>query len=166
MNIILLSGGSGQRLWPLSNEIRSKQFIKIFHTADGGLESMVQRVCRQIREVDPEAQVTIATSKSQVSAIYSQLGQDVGVSVEPCRRDTFPAIVLSVAYLKDVLGVAEDEPIVICPVDPYVETAYFQALQALCDRAGESEANLVLMGIEPTYPSENTVISYRRRRTI
>jgi mannose-1-phosphate guanylyltransferase len=138
----------------LSNEIRSKQFIKIFHTADGGLESMVQRVCRQIREVDPEAQVTIATSKSQVSAIYSQLGQDVGVSVEPCRRDTFPAIVLSVAYLKDVLGVAEDEPIVICPVDPYVETAYFQALQALCDRAGESEANLVLMGIEPTYPSE------------
>lgn len=106
MNIILLSGGSGQRLWPLSNEIRSKQFIKIFHTADGGLESMVQRVCRQIREVDPEAQVTIATSKSQVSAIYSQLGQDVGVSVEPCRRDTFPAIVLSVAYLKDVLGVA------------------------------------------------------------
>ena len=42
----------------------------------------------------------------------------------------------------------------ICPVDPYVETAYFQALQALCDRAGESEANLVLMGIEPTYPSE------------
>ena len=39
-------------------------------------------------------------------------------------------------------------------LDPYVETAYFQALQALCDRAGESEANLVLMGIEPTYPSE------------
>ena len=82
MNIILLSGGSGQRLWPLSNEIRSKQFIKIFHTADGGLESMVQRVCRQIREVDPEAQVTIATSKSQVSAIYSQLGQDVGVTLQ------------------------------------------------------------------------------------
>ena len=47
MNIILLSGGSGQRLWPLSNEIRSKQFIKIFHTEDGGLESMVQRVYRQ-----------------------------------------------------------------------------------------------------------------------
>ena len=44
MNIILLSGGSGQRLWPLSNEIRSKQFIKIFHTEDGGLESMVQLV--------------------------------------------------------------------------------------------------------------------------
>ena len=47
MNIVLLSGGSGKRLWPLSNDIRSKQFIKIFKTADG-YESMVQRVYRQI----------------------------------------------------------------------------------------------------------------------
>ena len=44
MNIVLLSGGSGKRLWPLSNDIRSKQFIKIFKDADGELESMVQRV--------------------------------------------------------------------------------------------------------------------------
>ncbi|MDD5999619.1 MAG: sugar phosphate nucleotidyltransferase, partial [Lachnospiraceae bacterium] len=58
MNIVLLSGGSGQRLWPLSNDIRSKQFIKIFRKADGTLESMVQRVYRQIKTVDPEALVT------------------------------------------------------------------------------------------------------------
>ena len=57
MNIVLLSGGSGQRLWPLSNEIRSKQFIKIFHKEDGELESMVQRVYRQIRTVDTDATV-------------------------------------------------------------------------------------------------------------
>lgn len=154
MNIILLSGGSGQRLWPLSNEIRSKQFIKIFHTEDSGLESMVQRVYRQIHEVDPDARVTIATSKTQVSSIYSQLGQEVGICIEPCRRDTFPAIALAAAYLKDVQGVVENEPIVICPVDPYVEKDYFEELQVLCNRAGESDANLVLMGIEPTYPSE------------
>ena len=95
MNIVLLSGGSGQRLWPLSNDIRSKQFIKIFRKADGTLESMVQRVYRQIKTVDPEAVVTIATSKSQVSAINNQLGENVGISVEPCRRDTFPAIALA-----------------------------------------------------------------------
>lgn len=154
MNIVLLSGGSGQRLWPLSNDIRSKQFIKIFRKADGTLESMIQRVYRQIKTVDPEAVVTIATSKSQVSAINNQLGENVGISVEPCRRDTFPAIALAAAYLKDVQGVAENEPIVICPVDPYVEKDYFEALQDLCKRAGESDANLVLMGIEPTYPSE------------
>ena len=115
---------------------------------------MVQRVYRQIREVDPEASVTIATAKSQVSAIHNQLGEDVGISVEPCRRDTFPAIALSAAYLRDVRGISEDAPVVVCPVDPYVDNDYFEALKALNDRAAVSDANLVLMGIEPTYPSE------------
>ena len=154
MNIILLSGGSGKRLWPLSNDIRSKQFIKIFKTADGEYESMVQRVYRQIRSVDPEAAVTIATSKTQVAAIHNQLGGGVGISVEPCRRDTFPAIALATAYLTDVQGISPEETVVVCPVDPYVEDDYFRALKALGEQAAKGEANLVLMGIEPTYPSE------------
>ena len=154
MNIVLLSGGSGQRLWPLSNDIRSKQFIKIFHTADGELESMVQRVYRQIRTIDKDATVTIATSKSQVSAIHNQLGEDVGISVEPCRRDTFPAIALAAAYLKDVKGISEDEPVVVCPVDPYVDNTYYEAVKTLQELAEQGGANLTLMGIEPTYPSE------------
>lgn len=154
MNIVLLSGGSGQRLWPLSNDIRSKQFIKIFHKEDGTLESMVQRVYHQIQRIDTDATVTIATSKSQVSAIHNQLGENVGISVEPCRRDTFPAIALAAAYLKDVQHVGEDEAVVICPVDPYVEDDYFRMIEKLGNRVVESKANLVLMGIEPTYPSE------------
>ena len=154
MNIVLLSGGSGKRLWPLSNDIRSKQFIKIFKTADGGYESMVQRVYRQIKTVDADATVTIATSKTQVSAIHNQLGEKVGISVEPCRRDTFPAIALATAYLTDVQGVSPEETVVVCPVDPYVEDDYFRALKTLGEQAAKGEANLVLMGIEPTYPSE------------
>lgn len=153
MNIILLSGGSGKRLWPLSNDIRSKQFIKIFKTADG-YESMVQRVYRQITEVDPDANVTIATSKTQVSAIHNQLGDAVGVCVEPCRRDTFPAIALATSYLHNVKEVGLDEPVVVCPVDPYVNNDYFEALNKLSDLAEQGNANLSLMGIEPTYPSE------------
>ena len=154
MNIVLLSGGSGKRLWPLSNDTRSKQFIKIFKTGNDEYESMVQRVYRQIRAVDDNAEVTIATAKSQVSAIHNQLGENVGISVEPCRRDTFPAIALAAAYLHDVRGISEEEAVVVCPVDPYVEEDYFAALRALGMRAGVSDANLVLMGIEPTYPSE------------
>lgn len=153
MNIVLLSGGSGKRLWPLSNDIRSKQFIKIFKDNNGGYESMVQRVYRQIRAVDRDANVTIATSKSQVSAIHNQLGDDVGISVEPCRRDTFPAIALAAAYLSDVKGIGGEEAVVVCPVDPYVDSDYFETIEALCRRASVSDANLVLMGIEPTYPS-------------
>lgn len=155
MNIILLSGGSGKRLWPLSNDIRSKQFIKIFKTPDGQYESMAQRMYRGIRTIDTDAKVTVATSKSQASEIHNQLGDDVGISVEPCRRDTFPAIALAVSYLHDVPGVSEDEPVVVCPVDPYVEDDYFEALKSLADLAVKKDgANLTLLGMEPTYPSE------------
>ena len=154
MNIILLSGGSGKRLWPLSNDIRSKQFIKLFNGPDGELESMVQRVHRQIRNVDKDASVTIATSKTQVASIRSQLGEEVGVCVEPCRRDTFPAIALATAYLHDVAGIPESEAVVVCPVDPYVNDDYFEHLKQLSEVSSTSDANLVLMGIEPTYPSE------------
>ena len=154
LNIILLSGGSGKRLWPLSNDVRSKQFIKIFKNEDGTYESMVQRMYGKIKKIDSDATVTIATSKSQISAIHNQIGTEVGISVEPCRRDTFPAIALATAYLVDVMGVDPEEPVVVCPVDPYVEDDYFEALKKLSDQAAKGEANLVLMGIEPTYPSE------------
>ena len=153
MQVILLSGGSGKRLWPLSNDVRSKQFIKIFKQSDGSYESMLQRVYRQLKNVDKDVKVTIATSDTQLSAIYNQLGKDVNVSIEPCRRDTFPAIALATAYLHDVLGV-KDESVVVCPVDPYVEQDYFKALKDLSDLADKGTANLTLMGIEPTYPSE------------
>ncbi len=154
MNIILLSGGSGKRLWPLSNDIRSKQFIKIFKKPDGEYESMVQRIYGQIKAVDPDATVTIATSKSQVSAIHNQLGSDVGISVEPCRRDTFAAIALATAYLHDIQGINEDEAVVVCPVDPYVDLSYFECINSLYEAAEHGDRNLVLMGIQPTYPSE------------
>ncbi len=154
MNIILLSGGSGKRLWPLSNDIRSKQFIKIFKKEDGSCESMVQRVYRQIKKADADANVTIATSKAQVSAIHSQLGENVCICVEPCRRDTFPAIALATSYLMDVMHFDAHETVIVCPVDPYVDESYFDALKELAELVDQGEANLVLMGIEPTYPSE------------
>lgn len=154
MNIILLSGGSGKRLWPLSNDVRSKQFIKLFKDDNGEYESMVQRVYRQITTVDKEAKVTIATSKSQASAIKNQLGDKVSICVEPCRRDTFPAILLAAAYLHDELRVGLNESVAVCPVDPYVDNTYYEAVEKLEKLVEQDTANLTLMGIEPTYPSE------------
>ncbi len=154
MNIILLSGGSGKRLWPLSNDVRSKQFLKIFQSASGEYESMIQRMYRYIVKVDLDANITIATAKTQVSAIHNQLSDDVNICVEPCRRDTFPAIVLASMYLKDEKELSEDEAVIVCPVDPFVDESYFQALLKLEELVKLQEANLVLMGMEPTYPSE------------
>lgn len=154
MNIILLSGGSGKRLWPLSNEVRSKQFLKILKTEDGSYESMVQRMYRKICAIDANANITVATSGMQVSALQNQLGDKVGISIEPCRRDTFPAIALAAAYLHEIRGAARDQEVVVCPVDPYVDDPYYEALEQLGKLALNGSANLTLMGIEPTYPSE------------
>ena len=154
MHIVLLSGGSGKRLWPLSNDIRSKQFIPLFRQNDGSRHSMAQRVCEQVRHAIPDAKITIATSKAQVSALRSQLGDLVDISVEPCRRDTFPAIALVSAYLHDVKGVGCDEAVAVCPVDPYVEDGYFSSVYHLAQLAADGAADLMLMGIEPSYPSE------------
>lgn len=53
---------------------------------------MIQRMYRMIKAVDHESSITIATSESQIPQIRYQLGENVGISIEHCRRDTFPAI--------------------------------------------------------------------------
>ena len=154
MNIILLSGGSGKRLWPLSNDVRSKQFIKFLEDENGNKQSMVQRVFSQINRTLNPSTLTIATSKTQVSAIRNQLSGKYDVCIEPCRRDTFPAIALSCAYLKDVLGVKRDECVIVCPVDPYVDDNFFVSMKELEYVVNNKEANMALLGIKPDCPSE------------
>lgn len=155
MNIILLSGGSGTRLWPLSNETMSKQFLKLLRNDKGEKESMVQRVFRQLKEVNINPNnIVIATGKSQVESIKSQLGEDIDIVVEPERRNTFPAILLACGYLKYVKHVDDNESILVLPVDPYTENTYFETLIQMDKAIQENNSDLVLMGIEPTYPSE------------
>ncbi len=153
MHVILLSGGSGKRLWPLSNEIRSKQFIKIFQSVDG-YESMLQRTLRQIFTIPAQVLVTVSTSAAQEKILKKYLPANVDTSAEPCRRNTFPAIALTAAYLRDVKKVDADSPIVICPVDPYVDDNFFAYFLTLEELVKNSAANLILLGINPTYPSE------------
>ncbi len=154
MNIVLLSGGSGKRLWPLSNEIRSKQFLKLLSDANGGHESMVQRVYRQITQAGIQANIVVATSATQVESIRGQLPDDVDVVVEPERRNTFPAIVLATSYLESRKQMDPEETVIVLPVDPYVEVAYFETFQQMDARVQQGGADLVLMGIKPSYPSE------------
>ena len=75
MQVVLLSGGSGKRLWPLSNDARSKQFLHLLAGPSGEKESMVQRVVRQLKSTIPAAEVTFATNASQRDCIINQLGE-------------------------------------------------------------------------------------------
>ena len=153
MQLILLSGGSGKRLWPLSNDSYSKQFLRLLPAPDGTKESMLQRVVRQIRESGLDAEVSIATGKSQVDAISSQLGNSVNVVTEPERRDTFPAIALACLYLQKEKSCAEEEVVVVMPSDPYADENYFRTIGQIASAVSSDIADLVLMGIEPTYAS-------------
>lgn len=154
MQIILLSGGSGTRLWPLSNDARSKQFLRLLDI-DGaeGRESMVQRVMRQIRASEIEADVTVATSASQIDSVIAQLGSSVNVVTEPCRRDTFPAICLACEYLAYEKNCSKDEVVVVMPCDPYTELGYFECIKQIANGVAHSVADMIVMGIAPTYPS-------------
>lgn len=153
MHIILLSGGSGKRLWPLSNGTRSKQFLKLLTSPSGEKESMIQRVTRQIGESQLEADIIVATAASQADSIISQLGHSVKTVTEPERRDTFPAIALSCAFLMMEEKMSDDEPIIVMPCDSYVDSSYFEAIQEVAQRVDDNEAELVLIGIKPTVPS-------------
>ncbi|MGO4730786.1 sugar phosphate nucleotidyltransferase [Paenibacillus sp. 2KB_22] len=154
MRSILLSGGSGKRLWPLSNDARSKQFLKVLHGPKGNSESMVQRVWRQLNDAGLASQALIATSLPQVEILTSQLGDDVKLVVEPERRDTFPAIALAASYLYSVESVSLSETVAVLPVDPFVEKEFFEVLATLPEMLNKSGADLALMGVVPTYPSE------------
>lgn len=154
MQLILLSGGSGKRLWPLSNNARSKQFLPLLEKEDGTFESMVQRVVRQAKDAKLTDNITFATNASQLDIITNQLGDTVSVVTEPERRDTFPAIALAASYLKFAKGCADDEVVVIMPCDPYTEFGYFEAIGKIAEYVRQNVADLVLMGITPTYPSE------------
>ena len=153
MQIILLSGGSGKRLWPLSNNTRSKQFIKLLTAPDGSKESMVQRVIRQLKESGFSDSITVATSASQRDVIINQLGDEISVVTEPERRDTFPAIALASSYLTHEMHCSADEIVVVMPCDPYTEAGYFETIKRMADAVMDNRAELVLMGIRPTYPS-------------
>jgi mannose-1-phosphate guanylyltransferase len=152
MKIILLSGGSGTRLWPLSNEARSKQFLKVLpHHPQS--ESMIQRVWRQLKQVGLSASTLISTNALQADAIQSQLEETIPLVLEPQRRNTFPAIALSAAYFHSLLHLHPTEVICVLPIDAYVDDLFFHKMKQLESLVGESHCDLALIGVKPTYPS-------------
>jgi len=150
MHIVLLSGGSGKRLWPLSNDVRSKQFLKVLSDENGNPQSMAQRVYNQITTTFPTTDITIATNAAQVDCIRSQMGESVNIVLEPERRDTFPAIMLSCVYLALEKKVDIEETIAVLPVDPYTESSFFYALSSMDKLISNGEADIALIGIRPT----------------
>lgn len=153
IHLVLLSGGSGTRLWPLSNDSRSKQFLKVLRDDAGNHVSMVQRVFAQISRVSAELDVTIATCASQENSIRSQVEGRYELVLEPERRDTAPAIMLACAHLSMEQRVGSDDTVIVMPIDTYADQEYYDCIPLLDKMVQSNTADLVLLGAEPTYPS-------------
>lgn len=153
MQLVLLSGGSGMRLWPLSNNARSKQFLPLLEREDGLMESMLQRVMRQFLASGIKADITLTTNAAQRDMAVNQLGESITVVTEPERNGTFAAISLAASHLSMVKGCSDDEVVVIMPCDPYTEPGYYETIAKMARAVEANAADFVLMGILPTYPS-------------
>lgn len=153
MHLIMLSGGSGQRLWPLSGDIKAKQFLKLLKNEHGETESMVQKVYRQLQTVGNWDSISVVAGEQQEKELREQLNDSVQLILEPERRDTFPAILLSCAALSS-RGISEEEAIAVMPVDPFVEDSYFRCIQFAETVLKEQQTELVLLGAVPVKTSE------------
>ena len=114
---------------------------------------MVQRVWGQLKIAGLDKNCIITAGKAQTEILKSQLGADISIASEPVRRDTFPAVVLSCAYIKSELGGKDDDVVAVLPVDPFTENGYFSRVRELENVLSESGSDIVLMGAKPTYNS-------------
>ena len=153
IKFILLSGGSGSRLWPLSTESLPKPYLKIMRNTDGTLSSMLQRTWETLADKYGAEHLFVAAGTSQEALLREQLGPDVQLILEPSRRDTFPAIAFACASLAEY-GTEADETVVVLPVDTYADPDFYDKLAELDHIIRERLVRLALIGIRPAFPSD------------
>ena len=154
MYYVLLSGGSGKRLWPLSSDSRPKQYLKLVNKENNSMDScsMLQRVWEQLEEAGMAKNTVITAGENQIELIYSQI-KPKGIVVEPEARDTFPAVMLSCAYLYSNMGAGKEDYVAFLPVDPYTEQKYFKSIQQLENVVKRTNAEVGLLGVVPIFPA-------------
>lgn len=152
MKIVILAGGSGTRLWPLSRDAFPKQFLKIDDEW-----SLLQKTILRFYQKEAPQDILIVTNpeclhlvKSQAKAIHPSL--ENRVVVEPVRKNTGPAILYAVKYLTDVEGVGLDEPILFTPSDQIIEPQEkFAVLVKEAEALAKNDV-IVTFGIVPDKP--------------
>ena len=145
---LILAGGSGSRLWPLSRELYPKQLLNIQNS-----ESLLQSTFLRLKECMPEDNIVSLTGikhASNVSYQLSSVAKKPIVLSEPISKNTAPAIVLGSKYITETTK--SDPVILVVPSDHLVEDikAFSETV-----REGEKLAEqgyIVTFGIRPTYP--------------
>jgi mannose-1-phosphate guanylyltransferase/mannose-6-phosphate isomerase len=149
MKIVILAGGSGTRLWPLSRVNFPKQFLPL---ADR--ESLLAGTARRFSRLAAPHELFVLTVSQHVFTVRDQLGKVLGEPFdntisEPEERGTGPAIVLALRHLIDNAALADDEPVLFTPADHLVEDGD-EAFTAVIRKACEAlDGRIVLFGVPP-----------------
>ena len=157
MYIILLSGGKGKRMWPISSSTHPKQYIKMVDNplSDSSNEpvSMLQRIWFQLKKTGLHKNTIITTNISQSAIIKEQIESSVKIAIEPDSRDTYPSILLSVSYLKEHLNALNEDFVCVLPVDSYTDNSFFQSIIKLEELLKTTHSQVALIGATPKTPS-------------
>jgi mannose-1-phosphate guanylyltransferase len=148
---VILCGGAGSRLWPLSREQHPKPFIKLM---DG--ESLLQKTFQRITGLENVEHVITITNREllfKVEDEYSEYNcQNLFQSyiLEPVGRNTAPAILTAALHVNEMYG--ENTTILVLPADHLIqdEKAFQEAVSKAFDLSRQNQ--FVTFGIEPTYP--------------
>ena len=146
---VILSGGSGERFWPLSTPARPKQFLTVF----GGKSLLRQAVDRLDGLVPPE-RIHVVTAKSLMAATRRELPEIPRANLvgEPCRRDTGAAVAVACAQVERIAG--ENAVVAILTADQLMaDVKAFRRMLADAAIAAAKTRSIVTMGVAPTYPA-------------
>ena len=163
MYSIILCGGSGTRLWPLSRKNYPKQFIDLC-----GDRSLLQQTYSRMKRVTPPENIFLVTNQENYYNVLNQVREveeDIGeehVLVEPASLNTAPAITYALKYLAEKMGVDPNEPIAILPSDHYIgdEESFAEVLTAAMNNVG---GHIGTIGITPDRP--DTGFGYIKKGT-
>ncbi|HNW36768.1 MAG TPA: mannose-1-phosphate guanylyltransferase/mannose-6-phosphate isomerase, partial [Candidatus Ozemobacteraceae bacterium] len=147
MKILILAGGSGTRLWPLSRANYPKQFLKL-----RGGKSLLCETVERFLPVAGFGDMVVMTNGEYKFFVDAQLEQCNHVILEPASRNTAPAIALGVKYCLEKMGCTRDDVVLITPSDHLIEPRdiFIEAVTA-AEQAAKA-GFIATFGVEPTRP--------------
>ncbi len=152
MKIIILAGGGGTRLFPLSRACYPKQFLKI-----AGEKSLLQQTVERFLIIAEQKDIVIVTNKDYIFHVQEDLNEigaeKINVITEPTGKNTAPAIALAISYCKDCLNCTDDEILFVTPADHLTKPAgKFAELVQQAERVCKEKNDIITIGVRPTKP--------------